>query len=116
MDYFLQYFLLPNSFAVLISTFIGLYFRKTIDNYFQKELEKYKSSLTILVETEKFDFQRKLQDTNLYSSQKHEIYRRLYKLLLISTARIEDLIGIKEVINFSKLKLEELKKYISDLS
>lgn len=53
-----------------------------VDQRFNKKLEDHKYELHLLMETNKFDFQRKAHDFTLYTTKKHAVYAELYDLYL----------------------------------
>lgn len=64
--------------TLIISTLI----KGGIGFYYSRKLEDFKKDLSTLLEYEKFDFQRRIHDFSLYSSQRHIVYPELYKLII----------------------------------
>ncbi|MEC0229041.1 hypothetical protein [Paenibacillus alba] len=65
----------------------------------------------MIVEINKFDIQRKIQDFNLYTTKRHETYAKVYGLFLKSEGTAKSLTGFRSVPDFEKFNFEELKYY-----
>jgi hypothetical protein len=64
-----------------------------IKSRFEKELETHKSSLLLIAEHAKFEYQRRLHDAALFVSRQHEAYAQLYAKVLTADGDIRGLFG-----------------------
>src|SRR5699024_3871057 len=62
---------------------------KKIDENFEKKLAEHKSELQSIRDAATFDYQRKMHDFSIYSSNRHSIYNKLYQQVLVATKSIE---------------------------
>ena len=86
------------------------YFGSKIDFGFNKKLEEFKNQLLISTESAKFNFQRKIQDFNLYTVKKHEHYVKLYELILITESRITSIYGFKSIPTYEEYNQKDLRE------
>jgi hypothetical protein len=70
--------------TLIISTFI----KGGIGHFYNKKLENFKNDLSLAAEERKLDFQRRIHDFSLYSTQRHQVYPEIYKLLINAFANI----------------------------
>lgn len=96
----------------IIAMLFKSYFKNLVDQFFKKELAHYQYELNLITEEKKFDYQRKIQDFNLYTSKKHESYQELYRLVVTAKHKIIDLADETELENSSGLSLYD---YVLDL-
>lgn len=71
--------------------------QKTIDSYFNKQLENHKRELAVITENAKYDISKKLFDFQAYASKRHTIYPELYRIaygLLSELSRFGDRINL----------------------
>ncbi len=101
LDYIIL-FGIPSSITSLVIYLFKKYYEKKIEITLQQKLESYKQELTIATENAKFDYQRKIQDFNLFATKKHEVYGEMNKLMLIAEGKILNLYGLR-----TELKYEE---------
>lgn len=101
--------------VILLTPIYKNYVAKIIENKFSKQLELHKHNLNLLTENIKFDIQRKTYDFNLYTSKRHEIYKDLYKNILIAHGRVVSLMGVRNVVDIKQLNLEGLLEYSKQL-
>ena len=84
-----------------------------VNKRFQKELEDYKSQLTLLEEGVRFDYQRRLQDFSLFIRKKHEIAPRLYELFKVAEGSICGLYGLKWATTYKEFNRDDIAKYMT---
>jgi len=96
----------------IIAMLFKSYFKNLVDQFFKKELAHYQYELNLITEEKKFDYQRKIQDFNLYTSKRHESYQELYRLVVTAKHKIIDLADETELENSSGLSLYD---YVLDL-
>lgn len=111
---FLVLFGIPASITTLLFFILRKYFGTKIDTAFKKNIEKYKQELLVATEHSKFDFQRKIQDFNLFTSKKHEVYGELNKLLLIAENYITGLFGFRTELSYEEFDKIDLKKVMEN--
>ncbi|TYS87512.1 hypothetical protein [Rossellomorea aquimaris] len=101
------------SIVIAIITFLlKTYFKGFIGQIFKKEIESYKHELNLYTEEQKFDYQRKLHDFNLYRSKRHESYKELYKLALSSLRSLKKSQREEVWPNFDKITFGEVEVYV----
>lgn len=85
--------------AALVTVLLGF--------YFNSRLETHKSQLAL-------ENQRRIQDFNLYTTKRHEVYPELYKLILIADGNIRGLVGLRSVLTFEEFNREDLENYLKE--
>jgi len=86
------------------------YLENTIAASFDKKLEDHKHDLQIASEEAKFDFQRKIEDFNLFVTQKHEKYSELYGKLLEAFSRVTNLYGLKSELTYEEHNEADIRR------
>jgi hypothetical protein len=98
--------LVTTSFFSTMTVFL---IKSGVGNFFIKNVEKYKDEIAIASEQRQFTFERKLQDFNVISIKKHEMYPGLYKVLKKAhtnltifelTARLPDIENVGSIEEF----------------
>ncbi|WP_405130547.1 hypothetical protein MHB43_23765 [Paenibacillus sp. FSL H8-0317] len=102
--------------AVLFSIIKGAqYFsKKYVDQRFLEKLEQHKHELQGIMEYNKFDLQRKMQDFNLFTTKRHEAYTTLYKLFLEADGYAGSLMGYREVTDYKKYSYDEVSRLFDE--
>ena len=106
----LSFFGIPTAITTSIIFIFKKYYGTKIENTFQRSMESYKQELIVATENAKFDFQRKIQDFNLFTTKKHEVYGELNKLLLTAEGGILNLYGLRTELSYEEYNREDLKK------
>ena len=75
----LKYVTASSVAIALLFFFAKKYIAIFIENKFDEQLETYKHDLSLITENARFDYQRKIQDFNLYTIKKHERYVEIHK-------------------------------------
>ncbi|WP_409275865.1 hypothetical protein V1499_09955 [Neobacillus sp. SCS-31] len=75
-----------------------------VNNFFTKKLELFKEQINITAEQRQYEYEKKIQNFNLFSSRKHEIYPELYKII----KKAYDTLSIYEI-NTTLPRLENIK-------
>ncbi|MBB3109115.1 Sec-independent protein translocase protein TatA [Paenibacillus phyllosphaerae] len=75
----------------------------------QATLEDKKHLLNKVADDNKFDIQRKMQDFNLYSVQRHNIYPEIYALYLDADGYARRMMGYREVPDYKRYSSKELE-------
>jgi hypothetical protein len=58
-----------------------------------RELDAYRTKLQLSADAVRFDFQRRMADFDLYNSQRHRLYRRIFRRALEAEGAFAGLIG-----------------------
>jgi hypothetical protein len=95
---------------IIVGGFLKLAVNKFIDTQFNKRLETHKSELQLILETNKFDFQRKMSDFNLYTNKRHESYMNIYDMYLRADGEIRGLMGLRSLPDYREFGREDLEK------
>lgn len=82
---------------------------------FERERDQFKQRLSLEAESVRADYQRKLHDFALYSTKKHEVYRELFRLILIADGSVAQLYGIRTSLDFEPLSLADVSIYLDGL-
>jgi len=102
---------IPPAIVALIFFVLRKFLGGKIDFNFNKKLAEFNNQLQISTESARFDFQRKIQDFNLYTVKKHEKYIKLYELVLEVKYTIDNFhFGSEEIEN----KLQKIKVSFSN--
>ncbi|MGV2887149.1 hypothetical protein [Paenibacillus taichungensis] len=88
--------------------------KKYVDQKFLEKLENHKHDLQNVVESNKFNIQKKMYDFSLYTTRKHEVYAQLYQLFMISHGSLANLWGTRQIPDFKKYSLSQIRQYLSD--
>lgn len=104
------FFLSIPTTLIIIGGFMKVAVNKFIDTRFNKRLETHKSELQLILETNKFDFQRKMSDFNLYTNKRHESYMNIYDMYLRADGAIRGLMGLRSLPDYSEYGREDLEK------
>lgn len=104
--------------SAILLTIIGVaikYYTKTyVNNYFLKQLENHKHDLQKIMESMRFDFQRKTQDFILFTNRKHEKYALIYDLYLRAEGKVRGLLRIDfDIKKIARFELRQLETYLS---
>jgi len=92
---------------------IKYYVKSYVNNYFIKQLENHKHDLQKIMESMRFDFQRKTQDFILFTNRKHEKYALIYDLYLRAEGKVRGILKIEfNVKKISQLELHQLEAYL----
>lgn len=96
----------------ILEFIIRKYCSSRIDLSFAKRLERFKHDLDAVGEQSRFDYQRKLQDFNLYTSKRHESYVALHKLLLLAQSSVTGLVGLRNVPTYEDCNQEDISRIL----
>ncbi|PBB04976.1 hypothetical protein [Salimicrobium humidisoli] len=95
----------------IVAFLLRTYFKNLITHFFKRELADYQHNLSLITEEQKFDYQRKLQDFNLYRTQRHESYRVLYKNAVTAVKNVKKM-GNHQFPNFESMTDDEIFLYL----
>ncbi|CAG7651724.1 hypothetical protein ACFQI7_27885 [Paenibacillus allorhizosphaerae] len=101
---------------VIVGGFFKLAVNSFIDNKFKERLETHKKELQLIVEANKFDYQRKIADFNLYTAKRHESYMDLYDKVLLADGYIRSLMGFQNRPDYREYGLEDLEKWLKSFN
>lgn len=82
LNIIINFIAIPSIVTAILSFILKEYLSNKIDSYFQTKLVSFQHQLDLSTEAEKFNYQRKIQDFNLYTNKKHEKYIELYEIVL----------------------------------
>lgn len=85
--------------------------KKYVELEFNKKIENHKHELQKIIEVNKFDFQKKLQDFSLYSTKKHEYYQSIYNLFLIADGKARNFLGVRSIPDYLRMNSKQLKYF-----
>jgi len=88
--------------------------KRSISHYFDKKIKGYEHDLNLKSEQAKFDYQRKIQDFNLYTTNKHKSYIELYDQLLKAYGAVTTLTGLIYIPTFEEYNNNDLLKYLQE--
>ncbi len=88
--------------------------KKYVDQKFNKKLETHKHELQTIMEFNKFDIQRKIQDFNLYTVKKHEVYLTLYRLFHEADGYARGMYGLRHVPDYKNHTSSEISKILDE--
>jgi hypothetical protein len=111
---FLNYIAIPSIITTILTFVLKKYLSDKVDHYFQEKLTLFKHQLDLSTEAERFNYQRKIQDFNLYTVKKHEKYVRLYELLLESEARICGIYGFKTELTYQEHNESDVRRIMTE--
>ncbi len=78
------------------------------------KLEDHKSALQRVASETQFDYQRRIQDFNLYTSRKHEIYPEVYKKIFEAESNLLQIYGVKYYPDFNQWSISEIEQNLSE--
>lgn len=88
--------------------------KNSINHYFDKKIKQYEHNLNLKSEQAKFDYQRKIQDFNIYTTNKHKSYIELYEQLLKAYTSVTTLTGLIYTPTFEEYNNNDLLKYLQE--
>lgn len=105
-----------SSGAIVGAMWVGIryYVKKMVDQRFQKNIEDHKHELQLLMEQNKFDLQRRVQDFSLFTTKKHAVYAELYDLYLRADGYVTHLLTQPDIILKNIRDEEELIYALSE--
>jgi hypothetical protein len=110
----LNYIAVPAVVTTIIIFILKKYLGDKVDHYFQEKITFFKHQLDLSTEAEKFNYQRKIQDFNLYTVKKHENYIRLYELLLEAESRILGIYGFKTELSYQEHNEADFRRIMKE--
>jgi len=110
----LEYFAIPTLVTTIIIFALKKYLGDKVDHYFQEKITLFSHQLDLATEAERFNYQRKIQDFNLYNVKKHENYIRLYELLLEAESRILGIYGFKTELAYEEHNEVDFKRIMTE--
>lgn len=96
----------------LIKKIIEKFMEKFIENKFQQNMENYKHELSLISEQCKFDYQRKITDFNLFTKEKHQVYKELFSLILVAFANAKEFGGMRHLPDFNQFDKSEMEGFL----
>ena len=83
---------------------------------FEKQLETHKNELLLTAEAARFDYQRKIQDFELFTTKKHIANAKLYRGLLEAHGRVTDLLpkSIQYAPSFEDFNEKDLEAFLGE--
>lgn len=75
-------------------------------------VEKFKEELSEIADRRKFDYKRRTTDFDLYTQRKHQVYARLYRLLLVAEGHLESLTSVRQLPTFDEYSVQDMQAYL----
>lgn len=79
---------------------------------FEKDLETFRHQLAIDAETVRADYQRRLHDSSLYAVKKHEVFRELFRLILVADGAVGQLSGGRIVSTYEDYSADDIRSFM----
>jgi hypothetical protein len=86
---------------------------KKVAHHFDKQLEDHKHRLELIGDGVRAEYQRLLQNSAIVAERKHEVYRRLFRLLHAAMGRVVRLFGATSEPAFDAYSLADLDHYMT---
>ncbi|MCD4652760.1 hypothetical protein K8T06_02375 [bacterium] len=80
--------------------------------HFNRKLEDHRHDLTTISESLKYDYQRKLEDFNLFTTKKHAIYMKLYELIHIAFGKVGNLTSSRPILTLEDRDKTDIEMYM----
>lgn len=110
----LGYFAAPSITAAIVLFVLKKYLGDRVDHYFEEKLTMFKHQLDLSTEAERFNYQRRIQEFNLYTVKRHENYLRLYELLLETESKILGIYGFRTELTYQEHNREDIRRVMTD--
>lgn len=110
----INYVAVPSVVTTILVFVLKKYLSNKVDNYFQEKITLFKHQLDLSTEAERFNYQRKIQDFNLYTVKKHEKYVSIYESILEAESRICGIYGFKSVPTYQEYNENDIRKIMTD--
>jgi len=114
LEIVLNYVAIPTVVTATIIFILKKYLGDKVDHYFQEKITLFKHQLDLSTEAERFNYQRKIQDFNLYTIKKHENYIRLYELLLEAESKILGIYGFKTDLTYQEHNEADFRRIMTE--
>jgi hypothetical protein len=103
-------YLFPGSpLKKIIDEWIG----RRVSYHFDQQLENHRHELTLVADAVRAGHQRRLQNSTIVAERKHEVYRRLFRLLHAAMGRVVRLFGATSEPAFDAYSLADLDHYMT---
>jgi len=103
-------YLFPRSpLKKIIDEWIG----RRVAHHFDEQLENHRHELTLVADAIRAGHQRRLQNSAIVAERKHEVYRRLFRLLHGAMGRVVRLFGATSEPAFDAYSLADLDHYMT---
>ncbi|KAB8139278.1 hypothetical protein F9U64_01245 [Gracilibacillus oryzae] len=112
MNNILEIFLSTVVSTAILTFIIQLIIKNSLNHVFDKKLEKFKTDLNLIIEQEKYHYQRRFHDFSLYSNRRHEIYPKYFSMLVKAQSRITAI--IVENPDFTKTTEKNIRRIFSE--
>lgn len=99
---------IPTLFIGISTFFIKKYLEKRLSHSFDQKLKDHEQNLSFIAETQKFDFQRRIQDFGLYTQKKHEVYLEMNRLAFKALGSIGGLMGFRTELTYEEYSWDDL--------
>ena len=86
-----------------------------VDFHFNMKLQDHRHDLNTISESLRYDYQRKLEDFNLFTTKKHAIYMKLYELLHIAFGKVGNLTGNRRILTLKDHDKSDIEKYMDGI-
>lgn len=100
--------------VVTVWAAVKFFSKAFVNQQFNKLLETHKHELQVIIETNKFDLQRRMLDFNLFTTKKHEVYSKLFNCFLLAEGQATAL-GIVEYPDLEKYDEFQLEEFLKKI-
>lgn len=94
-------------------TFARGIIEKKVQQKFDKEIEDHKAKLEAIRDASAFNYQRRIHDFELYSSNRHRIYNEVYQSMFKARSAVFLLRGVIETSDFAKFTSAQLDDFMN---
>jgi len=92
---------------------VDTWIKRQISHHFDEQLEDDRHELTLVADAVRAGPQRRLQNSAIVAERKHEVYRRLFRLLHAAMGRVVRLFGATSEPAFDAYGLADLDHYMT---
>ena len=86
-----------------------------VDERFDKRLEDHKHSLGLITEQARYEYQRDLENFNLYAARRHTAVESVYAKARVGHGAVAGLFGSGEKLTFEELNRNEMDEHLVSL-
>ncbi len=92
---------------------VDTWIKRRVSHHFDEQLEDHRHELTLVADAVRAGHQRRLQNSAIVAERKHEVYRRLFRLLHAAMGRVVRLFGATSEPAFDAYGLADLDHYMT---